>query len=304
MKIGIEIEGFVYNNQQRVDVYQVFGEGEVFKGIGVYKTDAGKHQLEIALEPVRTSKELKELIKEALSQLPFSWTIFFEGTDPYSEDGEELPWAPKPRYKALRKALEIEAGPSAKGVREVSRFSSTHFHIGIDPFSEEGLKLLNCLNRWAPFLAVLFAHPYPSYRLRKCWWGWGNNARLPGYRFFKSQKELKETLFSLPQLVKVNKDKEWLPYLKPPKELTSLHLGTIYWWVRPRPDYGTVEFRPFDALPPPLLIDAFETMRNLIDFILSSKKNLPSFPEYQWWQMISHQDKNLAQRFFMKIKVL
>jgi gamma-glutamyl:cysteine ligase YbdK (ATP-grasp superfamily) len=299
--VGVELEGFVYKNREPVNVYQLVGEG-LEKKEGVIKTDAGACQIELSTKPAKDVKQLCHNLSSLLEYLPNDWELVFQGIDQRLNGNLYHMWASKKRYEALFEAVKREVGEKGlEKVRYASIFSALHIHLGIEPYSQEGVKLINYLNNWAPYLGVLFANPYPSERLRRSWWGWFREERLPAPRFFASSEELRNYLLSIPKLM-TKVGKEWKPFLQRIETIDGLHEGTIYWFVRPRQSYGTIEFRVFDAVEPQKVQQIVECVLELAERILKQERDtLPLISERDWREGIFYQDRKKAEKFIKTI---
>lgn len=301
MKFGVELEGFVYQQDcgyfRPVDVYHWLDQdGQMhIPELGICSTDAGINQIEWSLDPIEYLNDLENKLRVVMSLLPQEWQVFFCGEDPHL-NGVQPIWAPKSRYKALVEALKNECPKTYYGVLRIPQYSATHIHLELHPDSQEGLKVLNYLNNWAPLIGTLFANPLPSRRIKEAWRGWADPRRLPGPWWFNTTGELREFVLAIPKLIidYANGTRPYLGYTSIPDQL---HEGTIWWWCRPRWTLGTVEFRVLDSMPPDRVLWAVSFILDLVEIILN-KDNLPVIHESTWWLLSSHQDIVAARQFF------
>jgi hypothetical protein len=257
MRVGIELEGFVYLNGEPVDVYQWLvchlgsEEGEI-NGVLV-KTDAGKHMIELALPPVevRDLDHIPEMVYKTMQEFPRNWKFCWQGYDPGNLPAQAL-WAPKQRYFAIKRALQRESPPTWKGVENLSRVASVHVHLDVD-FERDGGRVVALLNTFnnADDLRGKFSTPE---RVDK-WFGWADPRRLPNppgeRRIFGSFQELEEFIGGIPRLVKQGSTGALEPDLKEMSRLGDrLSEGTIWWWARARRTLRTVEIRFADSMEP------------------------------------------------------
>lgn len=182
----------------------------------------------------------------------------------------------------------------------MTMWAALQFHYEIPPTSPEGVKLINYLTNYSPALAVFFANPYPSRRLTRAWWGWGNMRRQPNYWWFRDGEELREFWLSLPRLIKEIKDGEWMVDLSRPDFPDLFHEITIHWFVRPRWCLGTIEFRPLDSLPPNRIGEAAEFFLKVVDKILTTSE-LPKISPQDWWNMIFKQNRFQAEKLLREL---
>ena len=256
--IGIEIEGFVYDeNNRRVDVYKWIKENGgdekiVIDEIGTIKTDAGIHQIEFNIMQSTNTDEIFQRWFELLAVLPKNWHILYLAEDPYinASNYEKIKqiWCNKDRYKAIWDALSQESKEWHK-VLYMCKYSSVHIHINIEPDSAEGIRLINFFNMNAYKIWSKFAYPENNCRYFS-WHGWARKERLPYNKpIFVSNKDLRLYFASIPRLIKSCEDK-WSIDLKNssiPGDVVSE--GTIWWWCRPRWSLNTIEIRIFDSVP-------------------------------------------------------
>ncbi|MGB9598639.1 MAG: hypothetical protein ACPLZH_02230 [Minisyncoccales bacterium] len=243
MRLGVELEGFVYDQNGPVDVFSFLcnskGKEEWRLEKGVVKTDAGKHMIEISLDPVERDQinQIPQMIKDILVQLPCSWMFIWKGIDgvSYTKEGLMTMWAAKERYRQIWKALEKEVGEKWVGVLDMCRLASTHVHLEISPNSPQGIQILNLFNRPNPLFK------WCSETRKKIWQNglWADVRRLPRPRQFESPEHLFEFWDSIPSLLSGERT-----FPDPLRE------GTTWWWARPRWSLGTVEIRIADSMSP------------------------------------------------------
>jgi len=258
-RIGLELEVSVVKNGKLVDVFSVVGETGKRVKHAYAKTDAGWFQLEISLDPVGI-EDLHEVplllenalweVKNWLGDVDFVFTGMLEGMVNVDIrgiiEGKVSPpldilyslWCPKVRYQQLISYFQ-ERFPHWHPILLAPLFNALHVHIQTkDPFNARVLWEGNFL---LPSLAVQKGWASP-HRLK--WWqcGWCEKERVvPCVNgSFISQWERVPPIFDLP---------------KP---------GTVWWLCRPRPDYGTWEFRFFDSCEPSEVVERIEW---LLEFV-------------------------------------
>jgi len=255
MKVGVELEGFVYLNGEPVDVYRWlrchFGNEEYEIDGTIVKTDAGKHMIELALPPVevRDLDHIPEMVYKTMQEFERDWKFYWQGYDSGLLPAESL-WAPKQRYFALKRALQMERPETWQGVEKMSKIASVHVHLDVDfQDGDRVLALLNTFNN-ADDLRKKFATPE---RVDK-WFGWADPRRLPNKRnrrIFYSYQQLEEFIGSIPRLLKQGSTGALEPDLKEMSRLGDrLSESTLWWWARPRRSLGTIEIRIADSMEP------------------------------------------------------
>ena len=273
MKLGIELEGFVYHDNKRVNLYQWLDGSEIIvDSAGIIKTDAGAHQLEISATPCEHPGLIYDKLIAALELLPPEWKILYQGEDPLGCG----PWAPKSAYETIIAALAQETS-HWQGVLRMPQWSALQIHLEVHPYSKAGIKLMNYLNNWAPAICIALANPFPSERLRRCWFGWADPRHLPAPRWFDSSNHLKETVEQVPKIIGTREAQDW-------------------WLVRARPRLGTIEFRALDSIPP----DKIECVSELVLKITRNclyRKTQPRLSSQEWWEMIDKQNQKKANSF-------
>jgi hypothetical protein len=255
MRVGVELEGFVYLNGEPVDVYRWlrchFGNEEYEINGTIVKTDAGYHMIELALPPVdiRDLGSIPETINSIVREFPRNWEFRWQGYDSGLLPAESL-WAPKQRYFALKRALQMESPATWQGVEEMSKVASVHVHLDVD-FERDGGRVVALLNTFnnADDLRKRFA---TRQRINK-WFGWADARRLPNKRngrIFSSYKDLEEFIGAIPRLLK-QENGGLEPDLNTRCQLGDrLSESTFWWWARPRKSLRTIEVRIADSMNP------------------------------------------------------
>jgi len=271
MRVGIELEAFVFCKEKPVDVYnwlKEHGEEKVKTKYGVIETDAGKHLIEVALQPVSSDEldVIPDLVKECLKEagVPKEWRLIFQGVDPRGLEFKEDEWAPKLRYKAIWEALKREARQRWRGVLSMARLASTHLHLEVDLQDPKVVGVFNFFN----MPNSLFR--YASKQRIRAWQGdWARKERLPYFRRWESIEEMESFWQSIPRLLK-NSNSEWSPDLETfPKRGDPVAEGTTWWWCRPRWSFGTVEIRVADSMPPKEIPRYVKEVILYLDILLS-----------------------------------
>jgi len=263
MRVGVELEGFVFSNWWfkdggPVNVYHwilsEYGreEWQTPEGV-VVKTSAGWHMIELALPPVDLGEIslIPEMIHNVLKRFPPDWKFYWEGVDPCWIPSDQL-WTPKKRYLVLKRALMIECPQRWWGIEAMAKVAALHVHLDVDySDKKEVIRLLNIFNNVNNGLQKNYAS---RERIKKWWFGWANPCRLPSKksRIFSSYEQLEEFIGRIPRLLKKDENTgEFQVDLKNPSQLgDSLAEETIWWWCRPRKSLGTIEVRIADSMEP------------------------------------------------------
>lgn len=257
MRVGVELEGFVFCNGKPVDVYnwllEEYGEEKVKTKCGVIKTDAGKHLIEVALQPVSFNEldVIPDLVKESLEEvrMPKEWKLIFQDVDPRGLAWEMQEWAPKLRYKVIWEALKREAGEKWRGVLCMARLASTHIHFEVNLQDPKLVQVFNFFNMFFDMPNSLLK--YASEQRINAWRGdWARKERLPYFRRWESIEEMENFWQSIPRLLR-NSNSEWSLDLETfPNLGDPVAESTTWWWCRPRWSLGTIEIRLADSMPP------------------------------------------------------
>jgi len=272
MQVGVELEAFVFApTGEPVDFYhwllENWGSEEVTTRVGVIKTDAGKHLIEVALRPIQFDEvdvipEMFDLAFEEVG-IPQNWQLVFQGVDPRGLNWNPQEWAPKSRYKAIWRALEVEAGKRWRGVLSMSRLAATHLHVALNLNDPHVIRVINYLNMPNPLLS------YASKQRIRAWQSdWARKERLPYFRRWQSLEEMVEYWSKIPLLLRTHH--KWDPDLKNlPRPGDPVAEGTVWWLARPRWSLGTVEVRIADSMPPPKIPEYVKEVIRYIETLLS-----------------------------------
>ncbi len=149
--------------------------------------------------------------------------------------------------------------------------------------------MINYLNNWATLLGYLFCNCTPSCeRLKNCWFGWADDERrVPHPFWFSSWTHLEDYFYSIPMLIKKEEDK-WLPANVANVSdchIRDIHESTIWWFVRPRWSYGTIEIRMLDAISPYMICQVVLKFIKLLR-IIKKEENLPKISSSLWWHLL------------------
>lgn len=285
MKVGVEIECFVYQkNNQVFDVYEYlvsnYGKEEIeLEGVGKISTDAGRHQLEVSFRPLELDLIYpgvwEDMMMRVISLFPSDCIFYFNGTDPIWRDENNNPsWSPKERYIEIVNKLQQRTGNT--GVLKVSRYSSLHIHLELLENKEVSLRLINYVNNYAPILAKIFCTCQSCCtRLRECWFGWADDERrVPHPFWFDNWNDLESYIKSIP------------PIFDEPE----LHESTIWWFVRPRCQYGTLEFRMFDSNDPYEIYFIVKMLLRIIRIIKRMENNMSRYNREWWWRLVKNSE--------------
>ncbi len=263
---GIELEGGVYyhGTQERVNLCEVLGLNAsnnfhlTLPGVAAVGTDNGYNELEFSIEPCGSLSELEDKVTACVAWLRPDWEVYWTGQDPFVAAGKlsPCPWAPKPRYGAIREVVARESGYPNTGqcMDWMSQFWAYQIHLAVDPVSVEGMLLRNYLDNWGPHIArsaCEIVGSTSSQRIERAWINWGDSRRLPAYRWFNAPTHMIDAWQAAPRLAREEKG-IWVPdtHLHQPLPGDVVHEGFVWWGARPRWTIGTIEFRWPDSLPP------------------------------------------------------
>jgi hypothetical protein len=315
---GVELEASVTNGSGKpVDVRSYIERTScdgrfVVDGVGIITTDAGWHQVEGSLDPSCLIEEHEWMASQFLKQLPADWEASFVGRDPYcswEELWSDQFWCPAPRYQSLRQAAEEDVAEfeqlNWRGILGMTNWNSTHIHLGIPPYSPEGIRAINYLNNWGPAIAVYLSGEIYSTRLERAWWGWTRPNRGVSYNhWYQSPQQMLDSVMDLPVLLE-EIEGQIVPSQRMMTRLLPIQESTTWWGVRPRKyngnSEGTVEFRYLDSIYPSKLSSLLTTFFGLLDKCLCSSNDLPLLSEKQWWSMMMGQDYRSAGEFISTI---
>lgn len=250
--------------------------------------DAGRHQLEINFPPIESFAAYAALLKQVDAAMDSEMHCVGEVPGDATFDD----WIDDSRYTALQRAFakeEAQAGADIDhtAVANIARAYALHFHFDYNPFeSKDGLALLNTWNNIAPLLEQAFSAVVGvlAYRNRRYWSGWASPQRLPAYRWFDTPGALKDTVMSIPQLLEVEDEGGWRPYLKQPDTWNPAHAGTIYYLARPTGKYR-VELRVFASMVPEMCVFALRVaMYYGVKVLRGEEKDIPHLTEDEWYQ--------------------
>lgn len=222
-KVGLELEAFCSSDlPKEVRNGQIIGE-------------AGKHQIELITDPLGSVDDSMLILEEISEQI--NGVIWFTPYRPKHLFCQSL-WNNKPRYNALRQALEIEEPGQKHLVRNMTKYASIHVNLSgmlIDPFGEDGVFLVNMFNNLVPFLA---AQIHKEIGLGKghlnIWRKFARKERFPlPDRWFASSKEMVDYIESVPPLFRVvgeGKTEELMVYPGGSQSVSVTTDLTFMWW--------------------------------------------------------------------------
>lgn len=261
LSIGMELECILWDPQKEeaVDVDTIFKQSlETGYPYETVTRDAGIASLEFTTRVGGHPKELitslytlRKMVKEKAPHL----ILRFTPRAPRS--GEAL--AKKARYEAFFNALKQESPSGWERAREMTKWNSTQFHLGIDALTPQGLSILNILNDISPHASDAVVKKFNVVGDEGhlgIWQDYADSRRFSEHgRWFADAQSLKDFYAGIPRLIKIEKnatgDDQVLPDLKTPSQLgDSISEGTIWWFARPRTKLGTIEWRPFPSLQP------------------------------------------------------
>jgi hypothetical protein len=252
--IGVELElGVADAEGSPVNVLRTLNGGiELGRPFHAVTGELSRYSAEFVTPICRDKAEVQEALwkcAEALPQglrrvhktIPFKWPV------PLAE------YKYKPRYPVVRRALRREHPCGSFTLHSVAPHCSTQLQIGVgDVHSTAGVLLRNFLDNIAPYADVMVRRRYNVTDAKQhlmIWLGWSKPERVPGYRWFRDAKEMNEFVRSIPQLVALSPEGEWVVAEGLHSEIGNpLSEGTIWWLARPRGAYQTIEWRSFPAL--------------------------------------------------------
>lgn len=261
LSLGMELECILWDPQkeQAVDVDEVFPEG--LKTGYPYEQvtrDAGIASLEFTTRvcghPGELSKSLltlRQLVKQKAPHL----ILRFISRAPRSGEG----LAKKERYKAFFEALRQESPEHWEKAREMPKWNSTQFHLGLDVLSPQGISIMNILNDVSPYASAAVVKKFNVVGDEGhlgIWQEYADARRFSEQgRWFNSADELRDFYSAIPRLIRVERDASGTPHVFPdlqtPSQLgDTISEGTVWWFARPRVSLGTLEWRPFPCLQP------------------------------------------------------
>ena len=250
--IGIEVEGFANKIPAGSNVAKQINGFEYSREHGGIFGDGATDQVEVVTgicqSPAEAAEEIAELQQEAARLLGFiAWA-------PHRPRGY-----PHAQWDFSKPRLRVLTARCGKGIDAMLDIAATHFHLGVDPMSQEGLILLNALNWAAPVMAAAPNRRWgtqSSGRLRK-WKGFAPAGLLPHPFRFHDQRELTIFIEQQPLLVReleVVGNKHSGKWEEAPEgarcSMQAPHHweGNLWWLVRPRFGKGTVEVRFFPTV--------------------------------------------------------
>lgn len=226
--VGLEIEAFASSK-----LLHTVGGGSV---IG----EAGKDQIEFITDPCGSVDESMMVLEEMHEQI--DGVVWYTPYRPSHLRYKRL-WNDKPRYNALRTALEIEAPGQSRLVRNMTMYASIHVNFSgrmIDPFGPDGIFLINLFNNLSPFLASRVHDETGLGRGHLAIWRkFAKEERFPlADRWFASVKEMVDYIESVPPLFRVVSDGKSEELLVYPGGNQSVSIATdltfMWWFLRPK----------------------------------------------------------------------
>jgi carboxylate-amine ligase len=198
------------------------------------------------------------------------------GTHPFARSSHNAVF-PGERYERIRDRLGWVASHDL--------IFGLHVHVGV-PNGDMAIALINCLVQYLPHLLALSANS-PFWQgvdtglasFRAAFYGLIPHSGVPPY--FSKWKDFRN----------------YLQVMLGSKAIGSLK--DVYWDIRPRPDYGTIELRIFDA--PPSLADVLGLVALTRSLVIATGRLLAERPQLrrgdirkQWmalenkWSAIRH----------------
>ena len=265
-RTGWEVEcNATDQNGQPVDLREIFTEPQYQNGFAKLVLDAGRDQLEACTNPESQLDALQQEMEQLLHQartLQGGLELHFDprrqrGTPASEEDFY------KPRLRRMLEALsdQKEGGSYGPRVVEAGNINAFHCHFDVgDACSDEANTVCNLLNAVSP--AVLqWAHQefaLPKVGRNQIWTKFARPERLPAPRWFADFQAFRQYFESIERLVKCVEEEgnkhggAWAIDLAQKQSFRDPGAeGTMWWAVRLRSNYNTVEFRPLPTLANP-----------------------------------------------------
>lgn len=279
--IGCELEGGLADEHgQPADSLAVLGGG-IKSETHPYETlttDLGASSLELVTSVCSNGAEVKRSFERCLARMPGGFSPRF-AVRPF---GSEMPVANKTRYKMIAQSLLREHPRGDRCIHTVAPWCSTQYHVNVpDVTSNESVLLLNFLNNIAPFARLQVIQRYRVDDTRghlDIWQGWCRPERAPGPRWFADGQEMVRYFTSLPKVVELSEG-DWTVANGFSKLGDLASEGTVWWLVRPRGLYRTVEWRPFPSLSP---AQAAELADEVVNLVRAFWEYVEKHPRAQW----------------------
>lgn len=272
--------------------------------------DAGINQGEIGILPIcvadekdlmQVSSRCLEATKEVKRLCGIGTFLYFQGKNPMRRPKclapvNSIPFNQKAVNTTYLEAIMKEGGINQEGSYWMTEYSSLQFHLEVGKLTEKSYRLLYWLNMFCPPIGWAFSN---SNRIKEAWWGSGLSRRQPHY-FDYELDDYVNMLKGVPKLLSYENE-TFYPYNKPPENpLDTLHIACLSHFVKYRPDFGTVEIRILDAVPPAEIFEILIKIRKVVHKIQSSsdeKLQDHFINKHLWWQWILTGSKSSGQKW-------
>ena len=271
---GLELEGVAEDvNGQPLDLTELLPEairprGARFAGV---TRDLGIDQIELITDPSRDTsvhlRQLCDLERLALGYIPGLARIQYLPRRLSGGISNDSYFRSNSRLRALIGALQSveEGGENAvQALQGITNICATHIHFGFtDVLSHEGVTAANLLNLVAP-AALEWVHRrfhMSTYQRNECWTRFARKERLPAPRWFTDVAAFKRYFESIPCLIRPvslgngKSDRYVVDLLTSQRVHDGVSEGSIWWAVRIRPKYNTVEWRPLPSMQPEQVVE-------------------------------------------------
>lgn len=239
--VGLEREGWANDGDHPADTSSSV---RLMNGvnIGELGSDAGLGLYEAITYPANSFKDALhrlQTIELQLGRYMVARTSFRPDTW-----GGHGTWVDKPRYRAMRRACEIERGSvGLERINIMTDMAAVHVNISGDfnPVGPDGLFVRNVLTNVAPFLCSRIHRDLGHGAGRLSYWAdFADARRFPAWQQWFATPEEYQTFFEgIPRLLRCEAE-EWIP--RPEGEFqelgNALDHGVSWHLVRPKPCPG------------------------------------------------------------------
>jgi hypothetical protein len=255
--VGVEIEGFVYDRAGKLVNLPLLLKELGLPGASIM-TDAGTNHLELVSRPHRGLCSAWDEVEHHRSSLPGDWLLYFTAHRPYDDGPPEKLWVAKPRTTALHKALKEVCPEGWQGVLRMVNCSAVHLNVGIDPWSCEGMLIMNLINNVGPYIGARLREELPESKGHMAYWqGFAEPGRLPRHgEWYYRPSELARAVSQLKRLVdgeEKNGGKWWVDCENRSSIFNEADRGV--WWKLARPKKSShgwyIEIRVLPSMPIP-----------------------------------------------------
>lgn len=298
--LGIELECWVYENDEPVDLTEHIEFLEEIPGVWACGTELGKNMLEVAFNPESDIQGYQHSMIdffEHLSEGTHSrhWVFLFAG----ETSKRTIGWVQKPRYITLIQALSGESDLRHKVIRNMTSNAALQINVGVGTFrdgvySHKAKKLLFAFNNWGPALCLYFEQmcdDLAAMRLAHCY-DFADVERGMRYITWEDCERLNEVLYEIPQLIREEPtgSGNWVVHDEHPQDLIPAHTGTIWWLARAQgigdKKAERIEIRSINSMSPMQSVTATIMINRLVQFILDTEVSDLPIVDYETWEFI------------------